>query len=103
MAVSGPAMAQGSAAKLVEKKAAPAAAAPAAKPAAKAVSGYEYRFGTLELRGGAGYTREMWNPAGGVGFNISERFGLDVAVYGNAANVERKRHAAIAASLRFNR
>src|SRR5262245_5744081 len=65
--------------------------------------GYEYRFGTLELRGGAGYTRDMWNPAGGVGFNISRRLALDVAVYGNSANVERKRHAAVAASLRFNR
>jgi hypothetical protein len=65
--------------------------------------GYEYRLGTIELRGGAGYTREVWNPAGGVGFNMNRRLALDVAVYGNAANVERKRHAAIAASLRFNR
>jgi hypothetical protein len=65
--------------------------------------GYEYRLGSIELRGGGGYTREMWNPAGGVGLNISSRLGVDVAVYGNAANVERKRHPAIAASLRFNR
>jgi hypothetical protein len=28
---------------------------------------------------------------------------LDVAMFGTSANVERKRHAAIAASLRFNR
>jgi hypothetical protein len=30
------------------------------------------------------------------------RTALDLAVYGNAANVERKRHPAIAVSLRFN-
>jgi hypothetical protein len=65
--------------------------------------GYEYRFGRLEVRGGAGYTREMWNPAGGVGLNMSPRVALDVALYSNSANIERKRHPAIAASLRFNR
>jgi hypothetical protein len=64
--------------------------------------GYERRVGTLELRGGAIYTRELWNPAGGVGLPIGPRSALDVAVYGNAANVERKRHPAIAVSLRFN-
>ena len=64
--------------------------------------GYERRLGAVELRGGAMYTREMWNPAGGVGFNLGTRSALDVAVYGNAANVERKRHPAIAVSLRFN-
>jgi hypothetical protein len=56
----------------------------------------------VELRGGAMYTRQMWNPAGGAGFNIGTRAALDVAVYGNAANVERKRRPAIAVSLRFN-
>ena len=65
--------------------------------------GYEYRFSRIELRGGAGYTREMWNPAGGVGFNMSERLALDVALYGNSANVERKRNPALAVSLRINR
>ena len=64
--------------------------------------GYEHRFRSIELRGGAMYTRKLWNPAGGVGFNVSARIALDVAVYGNAANVERKRHPAIAVSLRFN-
>ncbi len=33
---------------------------------------------------------------------MSRRIALDVAVYGNAANIERTRHPAIAASLRFN-
>jgi hypothetical protein len=64
--------------------------------------GYERRVGGVELRGGAMYTRQLWNPSGGVGFNVSARTALDVAVYGNAANVERKRHPAIAVSLRLN-
>ena len=32
--------------------------------------GGELRFGTIDLRGGAVFSREMWNPAGGVGLNI---------------------------------
>ena len=65
--------------------------------------GGEFRFGAIDLRGGAVYSREMWNPAGGLGFNMSERTSLDVAVYSNSANVERKRNPAIAVSIRFNR
>jgi hypothetical protein len=64
--------------------------------------GYEYRLSAIALRGGAMYTRELWNPSAGVGFGIGGRMALDLAVYGNAANVERKRHPAIAVSLRFN-
>ena len=64
--------------------------------------GYEYRLSSIALRGGAMYTRKLWNPSAGVGFNMSRRMALDVAVYGNAANIERKRHPAIAVSLRFN-
>jgi hypothetical protein len=45
----------------------------------------------------------MWNPAGGVGLNMGARVALDVAIYGNSANVERKRHPAIAVCLRLNR
>jgi hypothetical protein len=65
--------------------------------------GYEYRMRVLELRGGALFTRGRWQPTGGVGFNMGPRISLDVAMFGTSANVERKRHAAIAASLRFNR
>ena len=65
--------------------------------------GGEIRLGTIDLRGGAVYSRELWNPAGGAGINISDRIALDVAVYGNSANIERKRNPAIAVSLRFNR
>jgi len=64
--------------------------------------GGEIRLGMIDLRGGAVYSRELWNPAGGVGINMSDRIALDVAVYGNSANIERKRNPAIAVSLRFN-
>jgi hypothetical protein len=65
--------------------------------------GGELRFGPLDVRGGAVYSRELWNPAGGVGFNMSQRTSLDVAVYSNSANVQRRRNPALAVSLRFNR
>ncbi|MBI4264687.1 MAG: hypothetical protein HY657_09945 [Acidobacteria bacterium] len=64
--------------------------------------GYEHRFGAIDLRGGAFYTRERWQPTGGIGLNMGERVSLDLAMYGTSANVERKRRAAIAVSLRFN-
>jgi hypothetical protein len=54
------------------------------------------------LRGGGMYSRKLWNPSGGVGLNMGRRMALDLAVYGNAANIERKRHPAVAVSLRFN-
>ena len=65
--------------------------------------GGELRFGTVDVRAGAAYSREMWNPSGGVGLNLSPRVALDVALYANSANVERKRNPAIAFSLRLNR
>jgi hypothetical protein len=65
--------------------------------------GGEYRFGAIDVRGGAVYSRELWNPAGGVGFNMSPNVALDVALYSNSANVERERRPAIAVSFRLNR
>ena len=65
-------------------------------------TGGELRLGLVDVRGGAVYSRELWNPSGGVGLNLSDRVGLDVAVYSNSANVERKRNPAIAVSLRLN-
>ena len=65
--------------------------------------GGEYRLGAIDVRGGAVYSREMWNPAAGVGFNMSPSTSMDVALYANSANVERKRNPAIAVSLRLNR
>src|SRR5205814_7644301 len=64
--------------------------------------GYEYRCEALAVRGGGTYSREMWNPSAGVGINLGSRVALDLAMYGNAANIERKRHPAVAVSLRFN-
>jgi hypothetical protein len=64
--------------------------------------GYEYRFDTLAVRGGGIYSREMWNPTAGVGINLGPKVAVDVAMYGNAANIERERHPAVAVSLRFN-
>jgi hypothetical protein len=65
-------------------------------------TGAEMRMGAVDARGGAVYSRERWNPTAGVGLNVNDRVGVDVAVYANSANVERKRKPAIAVSLRFN-
>jgi hypothetical protein len=65
--------------------------------------GFEQRFGSMQLRGGGRYVNERWEPTGGVGFNLSQRFGVDIAAFGTSANLERERHLAIAFSLRFMR
>jgi hypothetical protein len=65
--------------------------------------GYEQRFGAIDLRGGARYINERWEPTGGLGFNLGGSFGIDVAAFGTSVNLERKRHVAIAVSLRFMR
>jgi hypothetical protein len=64
--------------------------------------GAEYRAGAIEYRGGGIYTREMWQPTGGVGLNMSSHVGLDVALFTTAANAARERRAALAVSLRIN-
>jgi hypothetical protein len=64
-------------------------------------SGLEYRTGSVELRGGGRYSRNRWHPSGGVGFNFTPQFGIDVAAFGTSANIERRRDTAIAVSLRF--
>jgi hypothetical protein len=65
--------------------------------------GGEFRFGPIDVRGGAVYSRELWNPAAGVGFNMNQSTSLDLALYSNSANVQRKRNPAITVSLRFAR
>ncbi len=65
--------------------------------------GGEFRLGVIDVRGGAIYSRQLWNPAAGIGLNMSQRTSIDLALYSNSANVERKRNPAIAISLRFNR
>ena len=64
--------------------------------------GYEHRFGSFEARGGARYTFSMWNPSGGIGIGLSRKIAIDVAAFGTATNIERKRQLAIAASIRIN-
>lgn len=64
--------------------------------------GLERRFGTIELRGGARYTVSVWNPTGGIGLNLGKHVSIDVAMYGTTTNIEQKRQAAIATSIRFN-
>jgi hypothetical protein len=66
-------------------------------------SGAEYRLGTVEFRGGGVYSRQVWNPTGGIGVNLGGRVWLDAAVFGNSANIERKRKPALAVSLRVMR
>ena len=63
-------------------------------------TGFEYRFGLLEPRAGAYYSRGRWTPAAGLGLNFG-KFGVDVAAYSNDANVEHARHPSIALSLRI--
>lgn len=64
-------------------------------------AGAEYGLGAIDVRGGMMFVREQWNPSYGVGFNLTDRFGIDVAMYGTTANVARVRRQAIAISLRF--
>jgi hypothetical protein len=64
--------------------------------------GYEYRFDAFAVRAGGVYSREMWNPTGGVGINIGPHVAIDLALYVNAANIERERRPAVAVSMRIN-
>jgi hypothetical protein len=67
--------------------------------------GAEYRLltGHVAFRGGARYSRQQWNPGGGIGFNITRGFGVDVAAYSTSTNIEELRKVALAMSLRFDR
>jgi hypothetical protein len=66
-------------------------------------SGLEYKLGPLAFRGGTRYSREIWHGAGGIGFNLTEGFGIDVAAFQNSTNIENERRVSLALSLRFNR
>lgn len=65
-------------------------------------AGLERRFGPIELRGGARYSFEKWNPTTGIGLDLSRRVSIDLAVYGMNANIERTRWTSVAASIRIN-
>src|SRR6266850_446560 len=64
--------------------------------------GVEKRVGPIELRGGARFSRALWHPAAGLGFNLSKGFAIDVATFDTTANIQRERKASFAVSLRFN-
>jgi hypothetical protein len=64
--------------------------------------GIEYRLGPVDLRGGGRFVRDMWHPTTGAGLNITDRFGIDVAMLGLATNIEQARETGIAISLRFS-
>lgn len=64
-------------------------------------SGAEYRFDRIEIRGGLRYARDRWHPAGGVGINLTPRYGVDVAILSTSTNVERRRTAALVFSIRI--
>ena len=66
-------------------------------------AGAEYKGAGFAVRGGGLYTREEWHPTGGIGVPLGGRVGLDVAIFTTTANIERKRHAAVALSLRIGR
>jgi hypothetical protein len=65
--------------------------------------GLEYRISKLELRGGARHSRDRWHPSGGIGFDLTPGFGVDVTAFGTSANIERRRDMALAVSLRFTK
>jgi len=63
--------------------------------------GYEHLYDRYAFRGGARYVKERWEPTGGIGYNFSNRLGLDLGFFSTSANLERQRHLAIAVSLRI--
>jgi hypothetical protein len=64
-------------------------------------AGSEYRVGPVAFRGGARYGMKQWNPTGGLGFNFTRRFGIDVGFFGNSTNLEQRRNISMALSLRI--
>lgn len=64
-------------------------------------AGGEYKVGPLALRSGARYYRELWHPAAGLGFNITEKIGIDAAAFQTSTNIERNRRISFALSLRI--
>ena len=64
-------------------------------------AGLELGRGPVVVRGGGMYIREQWNPTVGVGFNLSRRAGIDVALYGTTGNAARERRQSIAVSIRI--
>jgi hypothetical protein len=64
-------------------------------------AGAEYRLGILAFRGGGRYSKDVFNPTGGMGLNLTSHFGIDAAVFSNSANAQQDRRFSTAISLRF--
>lgn len=65
--------------------------------------GGEYRFSRIEFRGGGRFSKDRWEPAGGLGLNLTRSLSIDLAVFGNSANVNKERKLSGAVSVRINR
>jgi hypothetical protein len=64
--------------------------------------GFECRFSRVALRAGGRYSRERWQPSGGIGFALSERWSLDAGVFAHINNIEQVREPSLALTLRHN-
>ena len=65
-------------------------------------AGLEYWLGPLAVRGGTGYTGTLWHVAGGAGFNLTKKLGIDFAAFQNTGNIEEDRKPSFAVSIRLN-
>jgi hypothetical protein len=64
--------------------------------------GAEIRRRGIDLRAGGRYIQGRWHGTTGIGLNASRRFAVDIAAYGEDANLELHEKLALAVSLRFN-
>jgi hypothetical protein len=65
--------------------------------------GAEYRLGPLAVRGGSRYQLDRWHASTGAGINLTNRIGVDMALFETTSNIERDRRWSMALSLRLNR
>jgi hypothetical protein len=61
--------------------------------------GAEKSLGPLDVRGGARYSRERWDPTWG--FGVGRRVALDVGFYGTHSNLQDEREISMAMSIRI--
>jgi hypothetical protein len=65
------------------------------------LAGLEYRIGVVELRGAGRLSQGTFHPSAGAGYNLTRRFGVDVAFYDTATLFDRRRSLAMAVSFRL--
>ncbi len=64
--------------------------------------GTEYRLSLISLRAGGRLVRDRFEPAGGIGLNLTRRLSFDVAMFSSSANIEKAREFSTALGLRIN-